>query len=697
MRPAQRENFRRLLTPRHIAFVGGRDAAIAIREARRRGFAGLMWAVNPKRDTLEGVACVPTIADLPEPPDAVYLAIPAAAVTGALGQLAAMGAGGVVCFSAGFKETGDAAAERALIAAAGDMALIGPNCYGLINYVGNSALWSFEHGGWSPGYGAAIITQSGMFSSDITMSQRSLPMAYMVSAGNQAVLRLEDFLDAFASAPAVRAIGLHIEGLQDIARFERAALRALENGVPVVALKSGSSLIGATLTVSHTGSLSGASELYEALFARCGVISVSNPSQFLETLKLLCVTGAPRGLRVAGFTCSGGGATMLADHAEKIGLSFPAIEGADRAELKTLLPEIATVSNPLDYTTPIWGQAEYTYPVFSRALEAVAPDFTVLVQDYPAAGLDDSKVFYLNDAGAFARAATEQHVPAAILATIPENMDTGTRRMLIEQGIAPMQGIHEALNAIRDAAVWSAGRARILSEMPLPLLPPLAEAALTGLTEDTGKEWLREAGMPVPAGRVVTAREAARAAAEIGFPVALKMMSPRLAHKTEAGAVALNLANPAQLQKALAQMADAVAIYDPNAVTDRFLVEAMSPPPLAELILTLRRDPQFGHALVLGSGGVLVELLADVVTLLLPCSVEEVKRGLEGLRLAPLLRGYRGRPAADLVRISDDVYALVRAYLQDSDEIAEVEINPLFVYLDRVVAIDVLVHRATGE
>ena len=172
MRPLQRDNFRRLLTPRHIAFVGGRDAAIAIREARRRGFTGLMWAVNPKRDTLEGVACVPTIADLPEPPDAVYLAIPAAAVTGALGQLAAMGAGGVVCFSAGFKETGDAAAERALIAAAGDMALIGPNCYGLINYVGNSALWSFEHGGWSPGYGAAIITQSGMFSSDITMSQR---------------------------------------------------------------------------------------------------------------------------------------------------------------------------------------------------------------------------------------------------------------------------------------------------------------------------------------------------------------------------------------------------------------------------------------------------------------------------------------------------------------------------------------------
>ncbi|MEZ5913541.1 MAG: acetate--CoA ligase family protein [Paracoccaceae bacterium] len=693
MRPAQRENLQRLLTPRHIAFIGGRDAAIAIREARRRGFSGQMWAVNPKRDSLEGVACVASIAELPEAPDATYLAIPAGSVIDALRQLSAMGAGGVVCFSAGFKETGDAAGEQALIAAAGDMALVGPNCYGLINYVGNSALWSFEHGGWSPGYGAAIITQSGMFSSDITMSQRSLPMAYMVSAGNQAVLGLEDFLDAFAVDPAVRAIGLHIEGLQDVARFERAALRALERGVPVVALKSGRSQIGATLTISHTGSLSGANELYEALFARCGVITVTNPSQFLETLKLLCVTGAPRGAQVAGFTCSGGGATMLADHAEQIGLGFPAIGGAHRTALKTLLPEIATVSNPLDYTTPIWGQPEQTYPVFSRTIEAVAPDFAVLVQDYPAAGLDGSKVYYLNDAAAFARAATEHAVPAAILATIPENMDADTRRLLIDQGVAPMQGIHETLNAIRDAAGWSAARERILAATPAPLVPPCAPATLTGVTEDAGKAWLRAAGVAVPQGRVVAARDAASAAAGIGFPVALKMMSPRLAHKTEAGAVALNLVDPAGLQAALAAMLRTVAAYDADAVTDRFLVEAMSPPPLAELILTLRRDPQFGHALVLGSGGVLVELLGDAVTLLLPCSAEEVRRGLEGLRLAPLLRGYRGRAAADLGRLAGDIHALCRAYLADCAAVAEIEINPLFVYPDRVVAVDVLLHR----
>ncbi|MBT6189933.1 MAG: acetate--CoA ligase family protein, partial [Tateyamaria sp.] len=581
MTPERRANFQRLLRPRHIAFIGGRDATIAINEARRRGFQGQMWAVNPKRAELGGLPCVASISDLSEAPDAVYLAIPAGGVVAALQTLAQMGAGGVVCFSAGFKETGDALAEQALVNATGDMALIGPNCYGLINYIDNAALWSFEHGGWSPGYGAAIITQSGMFSSDITMSQRSLPLAYMVSAGNQAVLGQEDFLDVFADDPAVRAIGLHIEGLQDIPRFERAALKAQSKGIPVVALKTGSSEIGSALTVSHTGSLSGAAELYEALFARTGVISVTNPSQFIETLKYLCVVGAPKGVRVAGFTCSGGGATMLADYAEKIGLVFPPVAPADESALKALLPEIATVSNPLDYTTPIWGQGDMTYPVFAKAMAAVDADAAVLVQDYPAAGLDASKGYYQQDAAAFGRAANEQGLPAAICATLPENLDLETRQLLIAEGLAPMQGIHETLNAIGQAATWAQTRARISLRMLAPLLPAGQVGALEMFTEDKGKDWLAKQGVAVPQGRVATAEQLGDIAREIGFPVALKMMSPLLAHKTEAGAVALNLNDDAEVSKAAVQMRADVTDYKPAAVSDRFLIETMSPPPLA--------------------------------------------------------------------------------------------------------------------
>ncbi len=694
MTPERRANFWRLLKPRHIAFIGGRDATIAVREARRRGFAGQMWAVNPKRADLDGVACVPSIADLPQAPDAVYLAIPAGGVVAALQELNEMGVGGVVCFSAGFKETGDTAAEQALIDATGDMALIGPNCYGLINYIDNVALWSFEHGGWSPGYGAAIITQSGMFSSDITMSARSLPLAYMVSAGNQAVLGSEDFLDVFAEDVRVRAIGLHIEGLQDIPAFERAALKAIERGVAVVALKTGSSAIGAALTVSHTGSLSGSDELYEALFARTGVISVSSPAQFLETLKYLCVVEAPDGPSVAGFTCSGGGATMLADHAEKIGLRFPKVSAKGHTELLDLLPDIATVSNPLDYTTPIWGQAEHTYPVFAKTMQAVGAEATVLVQDYPAEGLDASKIYYQNDAGAFAQAAKEQGIPAAICATLPENLDRDTRRHLVSLGVAPMQGIHETLNAMRDAAIWSERRARIIAGQPAALLPGISFDAPEMLTENVGKSWLSARGMNVPDGQCVSAQDAAEVADAIGYPVVLKMMSPQLAHKTEAGAVALGIKNAEGLEAALSDMKQSVSAHDTKAVTDSFLVEAMSPAPLAELIVTLRSDPQFGSALVLGSGGILTELVGDAVTLLLPVTPAEIADALGSLRAARLLQGFRGRASVDFEKVATQLHQLCEAFIQEREAIAEIEINPMFVYADHIVAVDTLIHIA---
>jgi acyl-CoA synthetase (NDP forming) len=642
---------------------------------------------------LAGVPCVASIEDLPIAPDAVYLAIPASDVVEALHSLALLGAGGVVCFSAGFKEAGNIQDEKDLVDATGDMALIGPNCYGLINYIDNSALWSFEHGGWSPGYGAAIITQSGMFSSDITMSQRSLPLAYMVSAGNQAVLGQEDFLEFFVDDPLVRAIGLHIEGLQDILRFECAALKALSKGIPVVVLKTGSSTIGSELTISHTGSLSGSAELYEALFARTGIISVSNPSQFLETLKFLCVVGAPKSKHLVGFTCSGGGATMLADYAEQIGLSFLPVDPMQETELANLLPKIATVSNPLDYTTPIWGQADLTYPVFSKAILAIESDSAVLVQDYPAPGLDNSKVFYQRDAIAFAKATQEQGLPAAICATIPENMDVETRQLLISKGVAPMQGIHETLNAISASAEWLQTRQRILLDTPEPLSLNLQGGQQVMVSEPDGKAWLAANDFAVPRGKVVSGQKLGAVANELGYPLALKMVSPYLAHKTEAGAVVLNLSDSGSVIRASIKMRADVNSYNPQAVTDQFLLENMSPKPLAELIVTLRRDPQFGVALVLGSGGILVELVGDAVTLLLPISPHEITGALKKLRVAGLLEGFRGRPTADLEKISIQIHRLCTTYLKHQNEIAEIEINPLFVYSNRVCAVDVLVHK----
>ncbi|MDW4551556.1 acetate--CoA ligase family protein [Defluviimonas sp. D31] len=695
MTPERRANLTRLLSPRHIAFVGGRDAEVAIKEAERRGFLGEIWAVNPKRDALGGYPCFRSIATLPEVPDAVFLAVPAPAAVESVGELSRMGAGGVVCYTAGFREAGAGGAEleRRLIEATGDMALIGPNCYGMINYLDGAALWPFAHGGTCPGWGAAIITQSGMLSSDITMAQRSLPLTHMISGGNQSVLTIEDFIDHLADHPAVRAIGVHIEGLRDVRSFESACRKALDRGVPVVALKTGSSQIGARLTVSHTGSLSGADDLHNALFDRCGVIRVKNPSELLETLKFLCVAGPPKGTRVAGFTCSGGGATMLADHAEIIGLDFPAFDEVAKAELAGMLPPIATVSNPLDYTTPIWGQPDVTGPVFDRAMALAKADAAVLVQDYPAAGLDESKVYYLNDAVAFTEAARSHGIPAAICATLPENLDAETREVLIAQGVAPMQGIDETLNAMAAAAKWLALRTKLAEGRPALLLPAKPHGAVRMVEEAEGKARLHALGLPVPDGRTVTGDEAATAAVEVGFPVVLKMMGPRLAHKSEAGAVAVGLGDAKSVDRAVADMRAAVARHDPTALTDRFLVEEMAAKPIAELILSVRADPQFGLALTLGSGGVLAELVGDSATLLLPAAAHEIEAALQGLKVAHLLGGYRGVKAADIAALAAQIAAFAEAIAACADELAEVEINPFFVHEAGGVAVDVLIHE----
>ena len=699
MTPAQRKNLDRLLAPRHIAFIGGRDAAVAVGEAHRINYPGAIWPVNPRRDQIGGHACFRSVADLPEAPDAVFLAVPPDAAIESLVELRDMRAGGVVCYTAGFREMGNVAGEAALIEAAGDMALIGPNCYGVINYLSRTALWPFAHGGECPGYGAAIITQSGMLSSDLTMNQRSVPLTHMISIGNQAVLSIEDLIGPLAEQTEVRAIGLHIEGLRDVPAFERAALAATRADVPIVALKTGSSLIGQSLTVSHTGSLSGEDDLYDALFRRVGVIRVNSPAAMLETLKLLCVTGAPKGRAIAGFTCSGGGATMLADHGEKIGLNYPIPPKAVADELTGLLPPIATVSNPLDYTTPIWGQAELTRPVFQAALEAPA-DFAVLVQDFPAAGLDESRPLYLADADAFADACLAKGIPAAICATLSENMDRATRKHLIARGIAPMQGVLETLDAITESANWSRTAARLREEEPAPLLALDVPGNGTILVEeDVAKRRLAEHGMPVPEGIVGSADEVVRLAQGVGFPVALKMLGPGLAHKTEAGAVALDLGCGQAVSDAADKMRERVGQISPEALTDRFLVERMQPPPLAELLVSIRRDPQFGLALTLGSGGVLVELVGDRETLLLPSTSSEIEAAIDRLRVARLLGGYRGSPAVDMKMLAHEILRIVQIPVEMGSTFAELEINPLFVHTDSVCAVDALlrIHSASGQ
>jgi len=701
MNQKQRQNLERLLNPRHLAIIGGRDAEAAARECARIGYAGKIWPVNPKREKIGGIKCFANVEDLPEAPDAVYLAIPREAAISTVERLAKMGAGGVVCYTAGFSEIGAEGAEleEALVTATGDLALVGPNCYGVINYIDKVALWPFPHGGASPGYGVAIITQSGMLSSDLSMSQRSLPFAYMISVGNQTFLRLEDFIDVLCTRPEVKAIGLHIEGLKDISRFSEVAVKALDAGVPIVALKTGSSKIGSELTVSHTASLSGSNDLFQALFDRLGIIRVPDPSQLLETLKFICVAGIPKGKRLVGLTCSGGGATMLADHAETIGLEFPRPSEKTIERLTSLLYYTATVSNPLDYTTPIWGIPERVSPVF-EALLTDPYDSAIFVQDYPPPELDESKPYYLSDAKSFIEASSKVRIPSAICSTLPENMDQSTREMLVENGVAPMQGIHEALNAI-SAAAWYFGRRETIlkngiekiSIKPLSGIPGAGNVS-TLVDEWDGKQLLQKIGLNVPEGRIAESAEVPEIAEKLGFPVVIKMVGKNLEHKTDAGAVALNLSSCEEVKTAVDRIKKDVEHFNPDALSEQFLVEKMLEQPIAELLVNVRTDSQFGMAMTLAAGGILTELLADAVTILLPTSRNDLENALKSLKISKLFCGFRGGEMIETEQLVSVLFDLVEGVRNETIGIKEIEINPLFVYKHKVCAVDVLMRVA---
>ncbi len=701
------ENFNRMLAPKHLAVFGGVDAELVIKENLRAGFEGIIWSVNPKREQIAGYQCYASAQQLPEAPDAAFVAVPLNMVVPLIKELSEMGAGGAVIYTAGFSETGDAgkALEQELLEAAGDMPLIGPNCYGVINYMEKMALWPFAHRGRRPEYGgAAIITQSGMMSSDIIMNQRELPMSYMVAAGNQASMRLEDFVDAFSAREEVTAIGLHIEGIREMQNFIDAAYQALENNTPIVVLKTGTSQIGKNLTISHTGSLSGSDEAYQALFDRLGIIRVYNLPQMLETLKFLTISGIPKGNNLLGFTCSGGGATMLADYAETIGLSFGMIDDDKKDALTTMLPPIATVSNPLDYTTPIWGDYDKTYPVFRTAI-GEDYDVAVSIVDFPHPAFTDYyKQLYTNDATAFVDAVRAQDIVGAVCSTLPESIDEESRIFLVKNRVAPMQGLPETLNAISHAIFYREAREKILAEAQKLQLVYRNKNALknrTILSEFAGKEKLAsiETLMPYLIKRALikinepksleNAMQKISASSSIDNYV-LKISNAQIAHKTEWGAVKLNLHHQDEITEAIDLITSNITSRNKNINVDEFLLEQMMPKPLAELMVSIRHDEQFGIVMVIASGGIFIELLRDSQTILLPASKMDIKNHLQNLKIAPLMQGFRGGAKADMDKIVTLLMQLADMMAQERDHIAEIEINPLFIMEDNIYIVDML-------
>jgi acetate---CoA ligase (ADP-forming) len=692
MNEKRQSNLKRLFSPKSIAFIGGNSAAAAVEQCIRGGFDGEMWGVNPRRNDMAGKPCFASVADLPGAPDAVFLAVPSEFAIQTVLELREKNCGGIVSYTAGFGELGAEghAQEQLLIEAAGHMAFVGPNCSGILNYARDAALWPFYHTGKSVEKGPAFITQSGMLGNTATMNDRSLDFAYIISAGNQGMLGVEDFLEFLIDDPCVTAIGMYIEGLRDVKRFAGAALRAMEAGIPIIAQKAGTSEMGAQLTVTHTGSLSGTDTLYQALFDRVGVIRVTSTVQMMETLKMVTVAGVPAGGRVAGLTCSGGDSTMLADGGEPLGLTFPQPSDAVGEDMKVHLPPIAAVGNPLDYTTPLWGFEEPLTHVFG-AMFRDEYDAAIMVQDYPVPAASEAFEPYDADARAFITATREAGIPGVVCSILPEDIDEKTRRTLMDGGVAPLQGINDALGAIASAAKLGMRKAEVDDLDALQLLSPVPVGEDTSvLTEWEGKQSLKSSGVAVPDGRLVTAGDAVTAAAEIGYPVVVKLVSENLPHKTEAGAVHIGLKDAGAVEEAVSAISKSVAAYDPSVEIKDFLVEKMVGKPVAELLVGIRQDPSFGLVLVLGSGGTLVELVRDTVTLLLPTSRDDIATALLSLKVSILLDGFRGAAPADRDALVDAIAAMGEYAVKTRETLVELDVNPLMALEDGVAVADVL-------
>ncbi len=686
MKSPKSKSLDRLFKAKSVVFVGGRDLFVPINEIKRRGFRGNVDVINPKRKEIMGIKCSKSADDLIVSPDAAFIAVPAKNVVNTIRDLKKANCGGVVCYSAGFKETGKDGLylEKQLLDACGDMPLIGPNCYGFINYLDKLALWPFAHGGFSPGYGAAVITQSGMLSSDILMTQRSLPLSFMVSVGNQAVVSIEDLIEYFSFNNKVKAIGVHIEGIKNIDQFIRASNMAMKIGKPIVALKTGKSKIGKRLTKSHTGSLSGDNDVFAALFEQLGIIEVDNPIQFIETLKFLSLSNPINGKNIIGFTCSGGGATMVADTSDKLGLTFPLFNKRAATNLKEKLPAIATVSNPLDYTTPIWGVPEKTKPVFREAIRSNIFSVAILVQDFPLDGLDESEPMYLNDSYAFTEESKALKVPPVICSTFPENINKEIRENLIKKGAIPMQGIEQCLRAIASA-MWFAKKIKTVNVLTQTHIKSEKNKE-KNFNEFDGKKYLEKNGIHIPTSQEVNSKKDFFNLAP-SFPLSLKFSSPKLLHKTEIGAVKLNIQDKKSLIFEFKKLKKSIDTKFKKG-EGKFFVEEMAPTPIAEMFLSLRNDKNFGKILVLGMGGIFAELFKDTSTLILPASRNQLLEGLSKLKIFKVMTGYRNSKKISRIKLLNQLMKVIKLFEDPENKLSYLEINPLFVYEEDIVAID---------
>jgi acetate---CoA ligase (ADP-forming) len=676
----------RLLAPRTLALIGGAWADAALAASRVIGYTGELWRIHPTRPSSAVERYFRSVDELPEAPDAAFVAAPNRDVPGIAAALARRGAGGFVCFAAGFSETGTEEGRQLteeLLAAAGELPFFGPNCYGFVNFFDGAALWPDQVVGQRRERGVALICQSGTLALNLLYNDRSLPIGCVLTVGNQTRLAAEDLLDLLCADERVTAFGLYLEGIKDAPRFAQAAARARAAGKPIALVKTGRTEAASHTVRTHTGALAGADAAFDAFCAQAGIARCESLATLCETLKIFHTGGPLPGRRLLAMGASGGDMAMTADAARQLGLEFAPIPPPAAARLREILSDRVHISNPFDFHTHVWFDYPRQRAMFSTALRAGFDAVAFLLDCPPERVADDSA--YLRAIEEFAAALPGATSRAVLISSLPESMSTATREMCLAAGVVPLQGQREALEALDLAGAvgetWKRGGGVELRR------PRASATAAQPLGEYPAKRALAEFGVPVPRARLVAAAEAAAAAEALGFPVVIKAAGAELEHKSDVGGVVLNVRTTAEALAAARRL---------SALSDTLLVEEMISDGVAEILVGVTVDPQFGQLLTLGAGGVLTELLRDSVTLLPPFTAVDIAARLGKLRVARLLAGYRGRPQADVAALIEAALACSRYAAANVERLAELDLNPVIVRPQGLgaVAVDALIRLA---
>jgi acyl-CoA synthetase (NDP forming) len=689
-------SIKRLLAPRTVALFGSAWADAVDAAGKAVGFRGEVWRIHPKRPSTSNVKYFRSIDELPGAPDASFVAAPAREVPDIASGLARRGAGGFVCFAAGFSETGTDEGRRLtseLVSDAGELPFFGPNCYGFINFFDQVALWPDQVVGQRVERGVAIICQSGTLALNLLFNGRSLPIGYVLTVGNQTCLAVEDMIELLAADERVTAFGLYVEGVKDTVRFAQAVGKARAAGKPIALVKAGRTEAAARTAHTHTGSLAGADSVFDSFCRQAGIARCDSLSTLCETLKVFHSGGPLRGRRLLVMGASGGDMAMTADASRDLGLTFPPFPPASASQLRELLTDKVTIANPFDFHTHIWFDAPAMHSMFST-VHTSGFDATGFMIDCPPTDQADPAAYLV---------AIEQYIAAfpgppargAVICSLPESMAPSTRQMCLAAGIMPLQGQREALEALNLAGevgeTWASGM-RVELRIPGRSEHEAAHAGgraanVRTLAEYDGKAALAAFGVNIPRSRVVSPDEVATAARDIGFPVVIKATGAHLEHKSEIGAVVVNVRNAADAESAAQHL---------SKLSDRLLVEEMIADGVAEILVGMTVDPQFGQVLVIGAGGVLTELLRDSATLLPPFTVESIEAAIRRLKVSKLLAGFRGRPAGDVPALVSTVLACARYAEANVNALLELDINPVIVRPAGrgAVAVDALIRQA---